>query len=589
MKRVHLVLTLLAVSLLISPLAMGQDTPKSSSKADIFAAVPEDAWAVACVRNLAGVEKKVMSIGTKFGAPPRSPLMMAKTMLGLTSGVDDAGDLLVVLMPLESLGNFADKMILLVPITDYAEFTSLMEIQEVEGGLSTTVLQGVPMYIGQKGKHVILAPSAEMAKAVLESKGAGEKQFTKHQLERAQEDDLTIWLNTGAALASDVAAPLFAMAEAMNNPQVESFKDFKTVQIGLQVSEAGIRLGLNAEAKPGSDMAKSMGGIRETSDSMLTGLPAEPFVLAIGGLYTDASSEYMADSLGKMFDNPQITAGGKVDAEKLKSVKETVVKMIGGLRSLAFSVSALPAGPDGMVGFAKVTGLEGDSRECLDSFSALIENVKGGLFTDEDINQWLTYFEYVPKAETIGGIDVDHLTIKLDQIEEIEEEDLETVMKIIGKEGALVRMGAVDPHHVVATFGGGAARFETAVGLVKEKKAPLADNPGIKRTAEALAKKRAAEGYVALDTGLKLASDIGTIVDEPLPFKVPEVNAPIGMTATMTSKTAQQSDVFIPMDVIMAAKDVVQAMMGMQAPPAAPPTPAEKTEEAPAEEAPAKE
>jgi hypothetical protein len=588
MKRMHVVSTLLVVSLLVPPLAVGQDTPASSSKPDVFAAVPENAWAVACVRNLAGLEKKVMAIGTKFGAPPMSPLMMAKTMLGLTSGVDDTGDLVVVLLPLESLGNFADKMVLLVPITDYGEFTSLMEMQETEDGLSTTMLQGVPMYIAQKDKHAILAPSAETAKAVLEAKGAGRKLFTKSQLERAQEDDLSIWINAEPLVASDVIAPLFAMAEKMNNPSVDQLKDFKTLQVGLQISDAGVRLGFNIEVKPGSEMAKGMGSVRETSESLLTGLPAEPFVLAMGGLYTAGSSAYMAENIGKMFDNPQITAGGEVDAEKLKSVKDTISKMIEGLRSLAISVSALPPGPDGLIGFAKVAGLEGDARACLDSFATLIENVKGGLFTDEDVNQWLKYFEYTPKAETIAGVDVDHLTVKLDQIEDIDEEDLETALKIIGKEGALLRMGAVDPHHVLTTFGGGAARFEAAAALVKEKKAPLADNPGIKKTAEALPKKRAGEGYIALDTGLKLASEVGKIRDEPLPFAVPEVNAPIGMASTMTSKTDQQSDIFIPMDVIMAAKDVVQAMMGMQAPPAPAPgpatPPAEEPEQAPSEQ-----
>jgi hypothetical protein len=293
----------------------------------------------------------------------------------------------------------------------------------------------------------------------------------------------------------------------------------------------------------------------------------------------------MAKTFGKLFDNPQITASGQVDAEKLQSVKDVFSKMVDGVRSVAISVSALPSGPDGMIGFAKVAGLQGDARECLDSFATLIENVKGGLFTDDDVNQWLTYFEYTPKAETIGGIDVDHLMVKLDQIEDIDEEDLETALKIIGKEGALVRMGAVDPHHVLATFGGGAARFEAAAALVKQNKAPLADNAGIKKTAEALPKEHANELYIALDTGLKLVSEVAKVRGDPLPFAVPEVNAPIGIAATMTGKLGQQSDIYIPMDVIMAAKDVVRALMSPQAPPAAAPAPpAENPEMAPSDQ-----
>ena len=99
----------------------------------------------------------------------------------------------------------------------------------------------------------------------------------------------------------------------------------------------------------------------------------------------------------------------------------------------------------------------------------------------------------------------------------------------------------------------------------------------LERTAEALPKKRAQEGYLALDTGAKLVSEIAKIIDEPLPFAVPEVNAPIVIAASMTGKTGQQSDVFIPMEVIMAAKDVVQALMmgGMQPAPAASPQPEE--------------
>ncbi|UCG15657.1 MAG: hypothetical protein JSV19_10225 [Phycisphaerales bacterium] len=581
MKRAWTVSMLLVGLTVLSPTAIGQQAPAKSNVAEAFAAVPADAWGAVCLRNMAEVEKKVLNIATKFGAPPMSPLMMAKEQLGLASGVNDAGNLLLVVLPSETIDAIKQNLALLVPTTDYSELTSMMQLEPVEGeggAVSQTLLQEQMWYIAPKGNLAVVSPSLEAVKKVIDVKAGTAKALTPYQLERAGEDDLTVWVNAAAVTSAPAIAPFFAMLQAMgaDAEAMKSIKAIKSLQVGLQITPAGIRLGYYSDAKEGTDVAELMASVKGTTDPLLTGLPNEAFILAFGWMPGKEISEYMAEHIGRMFDNPQLAAA-PLDLEKVEQLKGKLKAMISPMRGVAVEVSALPGGPDGLIGFSKVVTVDGDARAVLTSFSELVEVIKGGLITDEQANDWLQYFEYKPGAETVDGMSVDHFVVKLDDIEDIDEEDLETVKGVIGQAGVLFRVAAADANHVVATFGGGSARLKTVADLVKSDRAPLADDVGIKNTAKALPERRYSELYLALDTLLRLLVDVGKVVDEPFPVSVPPIGAPIGAASGMVGKDGQQTDVFIPMELVLAAPDVVRTLMQGGTPPSAtePSAPAE--------------
>jgi hypothetical protein len=171
---------------------------------------------------------------------------------------------------------------------------------------------------------------------------------------------------------------------------------------------------------------------------------------------------------------------------------------------------------------------------------------------------------------------VDHLTVNLDEIDDMDEEEVEEVKEVIGKEGVLIRIGAVDATRVVATFGGGPARFEAVVKTAKSGEAPLAKDPGIVKTSKAMLSPRTSEGYLAVDNLIQLIRVIGEALDEdPFPVTMKKVDAPAGMVSASVSANAQQTDVFIPMELIMEMQPFVMAMMGA---PVAPPQDAKSGE-----------
>ena len=134
----------------------------------------------------------------------------------------------------------------------------------------------------------------------------------------------------------------------------------------------------------------------------------------------------------------------------------------------------------------------------------------------------------------------------------------------------------MDTDHVIATFGGGPGRFDNVIGLVKGKQAPLSKNPGIVNTAKAMATQRNAEMYFAVDSLMRMLSDIGKATDEPFPVTMPQINAPVGMVSYGVGKAAGQADVFVPMELIIQVRDVWKSMTQ--------PAPVPTTEAAPAAE-----
>jgi len=583
MRQLLLSLTALYVA---GPVWTAQAAPAA---ADTYGAIPSDAWAVVCIRNIADVEKKIMSIAQKFDVPPMSALMMAKGFLGFLSGVNDNGDLVLVVLPSDDLNSLNENMALLVPVTDYAELTASLQLEPVEEGegkISRMVNPNLPaVFLAPKGKFAVLAPSVASAKKVLDSTTGLQTVVAPHDLERASDDDVTIWANAATVQASPLVVPFLAQAEAMGT-DTTFFKEVQSLQVGIKIAPAGVRLGLGMAFREGSDMSKAVAMTKSTSDTMLVGLPAEDYVVAYAGLVSKEAAEFGASQLSKQIDkilNHPSLPKDKISPEKLRELLDRTAAAIRSMRGLAIEISALPGtkGDGGFIGFANVLQVEGGAPGVLGQIKDIIGTVTGGLVLDEEAGKVLSKLQYVPGAETIGGVSVDHLLVKLNEIEEIDADDLEEVHKVIGKESVLFRIGAVDADHVIATFGGGPARFENMIGLVKQKQAPLSRNPGIVNTAKAMSAQRHQELYFAADSLLRMLNDIGKVMDEPFPVTMPQINAPVGMVSYSAGKTATQSDLFVPMELIIQVRDVVKAMT--RPGPELGSEPAEKTVPAPTE------
>lgn len=565
MKRLTATMLILLTLALPATLARAEGAP-----ADLLAVAPADAWAVIWVRNLGEMDQKLNTLVQQLNVPfPfQNPLTMGLSMLGFISGVDSAGGVGAVILPAPAFDAMKDHTVLLVPCTSLDELLSLMEPEEVEPGVRKVLLQNEPTFVAQKDTHALFGSSLDAVKTVLASKSSLRSSLNAHQLKHNQGDDLAVWCNAQALTTSEAfkaIAPVLAMA----NIDAQFLSEIRSVGLSVRISSAGIGVGAYADGVPDTNTYKGMCGQKGTTDSLLLGLPKERYVLAYGAASGKEASETGAEMLTRALDNPQVQMLG-LDPEKLAQIKSVIVEHVKLMRTLSVGVSALPEGPDGMISLAKVVGMEGDPAEGLALAAKLVAIVKGGLVPQEEAVAALNALEYRPAAEQIGGISVDHLVFDLAKVVPQNEENPEQsedwirlVHKIIGKDGVLFRLGVADAKHVVMTFGGGAERFNTVATLVKEKKTPLAEDGGIQRSKKHLPSVCNAEGYLAVDQLLSVISSIAKALDKPVPpLSLGELNAPLAFASEPVEPGGSQTEVFLPMELVIAAKDLAMGLAG---------------------------
>lgn len=180
---------------------------------------------------------------------------------------------------------------------------------------------------------------------------------------------------------------------------------------------------------------------------------------------------------------------------------------------------------------------------------------------DEDVKMAISAIAYDTEKESIGGVKVSHLKFDLSKIDELDEDDLEQMLKVIGKEGILFRLAEVDAKHVVVGFGGGAESMGRLIESARSDAAGLADDPGIKKVRAHLTSERASEFYISVDRIVNVLSRVAKALDEEeLPIKMPSIDAPLGISSTGGSEW-NRVDVFVPTELMVAVKNAILGMM----------------------------
>jgi|GEM_PF-3082094 len=616
-------LLILSVATLMLPAVTTAVRAQDSSEG-ILSAIPQDAWAAVIVRDLKGLNGKIVAIGQDLGLPvgpgtmAGDPLTMLKGIVGATEGLNDSGSVaLVLLKPEEATAQAVQEaVLLLVPATDPKVFLEQFATDAAAGpakpeaaekktgdepaeeekkdqqpasqaeekaglppGVVPIEIMGKSGFGAAKGKYALLAPTPNALKAYLAGKGSIRSSFDPDRLKMVEgKFDVFVWANIAAAgpvLKDPVKGALsaFMFMASMGDPAmatqaqqlieaIEKFLDqAQSFQIGIAVTKAGIEIDGYVSAKPDTELAKTMADTPTTDKTLLVGLPAEPYMLALGVMSATTADQIKQSKamVGSLLDKPQVKQA--TDAEKLAEFRKTLDEMMElapAAKWWSMSISRLPEGSDGMVGLTVVSAAPGAAEKWQALMRRLFET---GLqmVSDEDIQSVLKHVQFKPDAEKAGDAVMDHLTVDLAAIPDAEPEDIEGIKKIIGKEGVVLRVGRLDADHVAILFGGGPARIEQVAQLARKKAAPLAEDAGIKAIAAHLpGKGKVGEAYIAVDTILRLINDAAVAVGEekPMPVEIPNIEAPASLVVS-SGKLHQQFNLYVPMKAIKMVKDVV--------------------------------
>ncbi len=594
--RCKLAVFVLGLSLVLSGSASAGDVMKEA-----LAGIPQDAIGFICVPSLKQLDTDYaqaiedLQLGMFVPPPMNSIVEILKQQLPMLEGIDGEGSLSVVFMPAATLMELQNSQVLLIPTKDPKAMAEAMGGQVGEGGIWNINMMGQPAFAVLGEKRLVVAAGAETAKAVKESKAGIKDKLKSSDLEALAGLDVAVWLDgeklltlarpmidglLGPVMAMQGAAGgLDAKAAEMNKKRMEMFMDgVLSVSFGLALDKAGLGLRGAWTSKPGSELTKQT-KVRPTTDSLLQGLSGSKYMLAFGQTADPDTSRASVDQLDPFFEIGEDVEG--IDPAKLTKLKGLVKELAPMTTAMRGSVVSLAPGSDGLVG-ATVVFETTDSKRHFELFGKLFDlgkemasdaaKIEGA--DEEEIKMFVDAATYKTEAEDIEGVKVHQLSFDLSKIEDLEDEDwLEDLANIIGKDGLMVRMAPIDAKTVVIGFGGGKDHMASAIKHAGTKKAALDEDAGIKKVAAVLPKERAAIFCLAIDQILIGIDNIMKALEEEegLPVKMPIIDAPIAMQVTGGDGWGR-GDLFLPTELLVAGKNAGMMMMGsMMAPPETPP------------------
>ena len=557
MRHASFVVATLTVGMALQlPSASGQpavgEQPVAADSAQpfsILSAVPAEAVMAITVRDLAGLDAKLAKLLEQLGLP-FSPYMLAQGALEIVSGIDDHGSAALVLMPTKSGVAPAKGLALMLPTKDRAAMLTFLNPQPGEDGFTQVTLRKRMTYAGTKGPFTVFGPDLDTVKTVVSDKQGLATRWSKYQLKRFADNDLSIWIDVAALRTILRANSQSRPAANWSATALSALEQFKQVQLSARVEPEGIALELYVAHARQLEPASAV----DTEQTLLRGLPAKNMTWAIG--VTGSGATVYLKPIIDLYIAGVVTAG-LIPPERAADVRkmyESTLELVG---HAAAGMSILPPESTGIIVLTKVIELRRDPGLFLDKLEKVVGTLRSGLFVRPAFNRVAQSLTLQRDAERIADVAVHHLTLDFEDIEAVDQTKLR---EVLGDDGLLTRIGIVDREYAVIALGGGAEWFEKVVATVRSGRAPLASDAGIRKSAKGVSKRRSLEAYVHVDRVVKAVNRISEALGEPRLYpEMQELNAPIALAAHTISPDATQMDVFIPAELVIAVKNMAVA------------------------------
>jgi len=586
--------TLIALAALASalPAATSFAADSAASGKALLEAVPADAWAVLMVPSLKSLDSKLAMLGKQLQMPIPPVVAMAQGQLGLGEELDTAGGLALVMMDFKTIG--PDGVVVLMPTTNADALIKKLaaaapaggedgddeggnkkpaaKSDDVGGDVTKCAIMGQPCYAAKKGNFVAIGRTKEACLAVAKSKNSMASAIEKQRAAAFAKADVILtaaastWLKEYdeqikgfTQMMSAMAGPEAGASVGQIDQMLKMLGQIDSVDMCLAIDESGVGLVGMGTPKSGSEAAKMLAARKPVSQSLLQRLPKEDFAFTAGGTggaKTEASDKDIEQGVNQMLG--MMHAKEKIDAEKVKAVVKEANGLFSQFGDSAFSLSVLQGG-DGIIGAAMVIQCK-DPSDAMSRMGKLVSQIKG-LSDDEEFKKVVGALNHQVGADEMGGSKIDQLSFDISKLGEgVEPEDAESIKKVLGKEGFMLRFGPAGADHLAFGVGGGKSRFAKIVDAAKSDSDGLGSEASIQRAQKHLPAKKTGEFYLAVDSLADGVQRIMTALDEPesAPFKLGKVNAPVA-GATSVDATSGRLDLFVPMELITSIKDAAMA------------------------------
>lgn len=608
---------MVACAVLLMPMA---------ARAQVLDQVPGDALVVIKLNKLKQTSEKMAAFADKLGLAQQlpaagDPLGSLKGQLGITEGLDDSGDAVIFFPNMEKQGEPA--MVILVPVSDYKAFIGNIEGATTEGEVTTATLgeDEKESFIVERGKYAAIANE----KAALDQKPDGIKaeglsakelegkdivayvnmksarakilpELTKNRQKIV--DEIEKGMKQGAAgprrgpQADDDSEPAAAPPNAQQEkmiPLVRAFvnrgidvveqlvRDADAATYGFSLSDAGLNGTTMVEFAKESPSAKRVADLKNTDQSLLTGLPQGKYMF-YGGSSDEASAgaKIVADFVAPL--EKEFAALGDAEGKALQGYLDGLKQYAAAVKMSAFGM-ATPSGMLGQDAIVQAIGVSvGDAKAVMEAQKKMFDAQQvvmnlmsaGGAKTEVQSS-------YKENAKTVDGVALNQMTTSFappaGQQPTPQQMQMQQMMTFMyGPGGVTAWLGAVGDDKVVSAAGANDELLGKLIASAKTGEDVLSKSAGLSATVKELPRERMLAAYVSLDQiATTIANYARALMGMQLNLQLPDDLPPLGITmGTDAGGTVLRADGHLPaqtlQSIIAAVMQVQMQMQGGQQP-----------------------
>ncbi len=493
---------------LVPVLALAMLAQRAALADDLLDVVPSEALGFLAVNDLAGTDAKIRSTLEAVQVSGYSLLERFRDESGIEGGLDDTRDLAFVAMP-PAAGDPEPVVLLLLPVSDFAELLEPFdcddpsaEIAEVESSKGVALVANLGAYAvaGETRHRQAIRKVLDAKKHAARDLAALRPWIAEQQIAGvATVHGVRYGCKSGRA-GLDAARMGMAPSGGDDNPAVAGLQvydylfdvaeeDVAAAAVGARVDDDG-----NVRLTQRICFRAAGGGPGDASSSqrkeLLAGIPAGPFVVALGGALDEGLSEAMMDfSVGMMKAAPDLYGLDEEQAEKMRAISR---ESLAGIRGMSF---VLGVGEPGEPVYSNMTFSMrfDDARAYLKTYRRQVEAMNEVVRESDSP---------VLREMEITEIDVDgtpglKLVMDLPGLAGLGDgEHVSGLMEGLFGPGKKIRvfMAAADEHTVVAAYSSRRS-LRRCLKAVEDPDAALSAEEGVAATAALLPSDAMAVGY----------------------------------------------------------------------------------------------
>jgi hypothetical protein len=319
------------------------------AQANPLEVIPDDVLGFAVIDDLTDTNERITKLTQKMQLPVPDVLGMAKGYLGVDKGLDEKGGLAVALVAgPEDRPLAGSAPMIIVPVTDYAEFLKPLAPKDAEAAVTEVTVFGTPMLVGKKGSFAVFTVESgfkDELETFLAAKGNVQSAVAPLKDWMAQQQLAVVVTPKGKTLILNAIAESLPTAEQLEKQAKETEDDdekqapdaealgnlgqmmgvFKQLLSAADQEvthlAAGIRIedsaALHVTAKalwvPGGTASGWSKEVKAPEGGVLKGVPPGKFVLAYGGVSAHFGPEAWA-IIGQLGDSGMQMMGLKGEA-----------------------------------------------------------------------------------------------------------------------------------------------------------------------------------------------------------------------------------------------------------------------------------